>query len=101
MNLLDLDPAGLARFFAERGEKPFRAGQISRWVHQRLVDDPSEMTDVSRALRERLAADATIGAPPVVRDTTARLLKAPSALPWARPRNVRPSAVSAYTATVG
>ena len=71
MNLLDLDPAGLARFFAERGEKPFRAGQISRWVHQRLVDDPSEMTDVSRALRERLAADATIGAPPVVRDTTA------------------------------
>ena len=37
-NLLDLDLAGLERFFAERGEKPFRARQVSRWLHQRLVD---------------------------------------------------------------
>jgi adenine C2-methylase RlmN of 23S rRNA A2503 and tRNA A37 len=29
-NLLDLDLAGLERFFAERGEKPFRARQVSR-----------------------------------------------------------------------
>ncbi|MFO1283142.1 MAG: 23S rRNA (adenine(2503)-C(2))-methyltransferase RlmN [Burkholderiales bacterium] len=71
MNLLDLDPAGLARFFAERGEKPFRARQVSRWLHQRLIGDPAAMTDVAKTLRERLAVEATIGAPPVVRDTTA------------------------------
>ena len=34
-NLLDLDAAGLAAFFAERGEKPFRARQVLRWMHQR------------------------------------------------------------------
>ena len=34
-NLLDLDAAGLARFFASSGEKPFRARQVLRWIHQR------------------------------------------------------------------
>jgi len=35
INLLDLDPAALGAFFAERGEKPFRARQVLRWLHQR------------------------------------------------------------------
>ena len=55
INLLDLDAAGLAAFFADRGEKPFRAKQVSRWVHQRLVDGPDAMTDLSRGLRDALA----------------------------------------------
>ena len=38
INLLDLDAAGLAALFADLGEKPFRAKQVSHWVHQRLVD---------------------------------------------------------------
>ncbi|HXU67547.1 MAG TPA: hypothetical protein VN707_09320, partial [Casimicrobiaceae bacterium] len=38
-NLLDLDPASLAHWLAERGEKPFRARQVSRWVHQRYAAD--------------------------------------------------------------
>ena len=70
-NLLDLDPSGLAAFFAERGEKPFRARQVSGWLHQRFVSDVSAMTDLARPLRERLAAEAAIRAPTVVRDTTA------------------------------
>jgi 23S rRNA (adenine2503-C2)-methyltransferase len=70
-NLLDLDPAALAAFFAERGEKPFRAKQVLHWVHQRFVDDVGAMTDLSRALREGLARDARIAGPQVVRDTTA------------------------------
>ena len=36
--LLGLDAAGLDRFFAELGEKPFRARQVSRWLHQRFAD---------------------------------------------------------------
>ena len=36
------------------GEKPFRAKQIYEWLHMRLVDDFDEMTNLSRALREKL-----------------------------------------------
>jgi 23S rRNA (adenine2503-C2)-methyltransferase len=70
-NLLDLDLAGLERFFAERGEKPFRARQVSRWLHQRLVGDVEAMTDIAKPLRLRLGAETVIAAPAVVRDTTA------------------------------
>jgi len=44
INLLDLDPPALAAFFANRGEKPFRARQVSRWVHQRFVADVGAMS---------------------------------------------------------
>ena len=71
INLLDLDAVGLAAFFADLGEKPFRAKQVSHWVHQRLVGEVEAMTDLSRALREKLAAVATIHGPTVVSDTTA------------------------------
>jgi 23S rRNA (adenine2503-C2)-methyltransferase len=71
INLLDLDAAGLAAFFAELGEKPFRAKQVSQWVHQRLVGEIEAMTDLSRALREKLAGIAAIRGPVVVSDTTA------------------------------
>lgn len=70
-NLLDLDATGLAGFFADLGEKPFRARQVSRWVHQRLAGDVASMTDLSRSLRERLAGLAEIRGPAVISDTTA------------------------------
>jgi 23S rRNA (adenine2503-C2)-methyltransferase len=70
-NLLGLDFAGLTAFFADLGEKPFRAKQVSHWLHQRLVDDIGAMSDLARPLRERLAAVAEIRGPTVVRDSTA------------------------------
>jgi 23S rRNA (adenine2503-C2)-methyltransferase len=70
-NLLDVDAAGLAAFVADLGEKPFRAKQLSRWVHQRLVDDFGAMTDLSKALRDKLATAAEIRGPTIVNDTTA------------------------------
>jgi 23S rRNA (adenine2503-C2)-methyltransferase len=39
------------------GEKPFRAEQVFRWIHERGVLDPELMTDLSKSLRERLKAD--------------------------------------------
>jgi 23S rRNA (adenine2503-C2)-methyltransferase len=71
INLLDLEPAALARFFEARGEKPFRARQVSRWVHQRFAPDVAHMTDLARPLRERLATESEIRALAVIRDTTA------------------------------
>jgi 23S rRNA (adenine2503-C2)-methyltransferase len=38
------------------GERPFRARQLFRWLHQKGVETLAEMTDVPRALREALAA---------------------------------------------
>lgn len=36
------------------GEKKFRAAQIYSWLHERLVDDFDEMTNLSKGLREKL-----------------------------------------------
>jgi 23S rRNA (adenine2503-C2)-methyltransferase len=70
-NLLNHDAAQLTGFFAEIGEKPFRAKQLLRWMHQYGEADFSKMSDLAKPLREKLAAIATIAAPPVVSDTTA------------------------------
>jgi 23S rRNA (adenine2503-C2)-methyltransferase len=71
LNLLDFDQAGLTAFFAERGDKPFRARQTLRWLHRGLVDRVDAMTDLAKSTREALARDAEIRAPAVVRDATA------------------------------
>jgi len=71
INLLDFDPTALGAFFAERGEKPFRARQTLRWIHRRLADRVDAMSDLARASREALARDAEIRAPSVVRDSSA------------------------------
>ena len=42
------------------GEKPFRAGQIYDWLHVKLADDFDEMSNLSKALRERLAQEDEI-----------------------------------------
>jgi 23S rRNA (adenine2503-C2)-methyltransferase len=69
-NLLDLDAARLASFFADIGEKPFRAKQLLRWMHQFGEADFSKMSDLAKPLREKLAASAVIEAPQVVSDST-------------------------------
>jgi len=70
-NLLDLDAARLVGFFADIGEKPFRAKQLLRWMHQFGEADFSKMSDLAKPLREKLAASAVIEAPRVVSDATA------------------------------
>ncbi|HEV8503435.1 MAG TPA: 23S rRNA (adenine(2503)-C(2))-methyltransferase RlmN [Casimicrobiaceae bacterium] len=70
-NLLDLDPAGLAAWMAAHGEKPFRAKQVSRWIHQRFAADFAAMTDLARDSRAALAARATVAGPTVISDGTA------------------------------
>ena len=69
VNLLDFDLDGLVAWFAERGEKAFRARQVMRWMHREGCDDFERMTDVAKALRARLHAEACIRAPVPVRDS--------------------------------
>ena len=58
-NLLNLDQQGLKEIFASLGEKPFRATQIMQWVYQAGVDDFEQMTNLGKALRERLEGRGT------------------------------------------
>ncbi len=71
VNLLGLPPTELQAFCAALGEKPFRAKQLSRWIHQVHADDFGAMTDIAKALRAQLVSTATIQAPAVRQDTTA------------------------------
>ncbi len=65
INLLDFDLAGLTRYFAEIGEKPFRAKQVLRWMHQMGAGYFGQMSDLAKSLREKLAQQAVIIAPQV------------------------------------
>ena len=67
-NLLDFDPDALARWFAERGEKPFRATQVLRWVHHFGQDGFASMTDLAKSLRSWLELEALVCAPSIVSD---------------------------------
>jgi 23S rRNA (adenine2503-C2)-methyltransferase len=63
VNLLNLDLAGLSRYFETIGERPYRATQIVKWAHQQGIVDLDLMTNLSRALRARLAAEAEFRVP--------------------------------------
>ena len=69
VNLLDFDAEGLTAWFAQQGEKPFRARQVLRWIHQRGEGDFSAMTDIAKSLREKLLAAATVSPAPTLSDT--------------------------------
>ena len=65
-NLLGLTQAEMEQFFEHIGEKRFRAGQLMKWIHHFGVDDFDAMSNVSKALREKLKACAEIRGPEVV-----------------------------------
>lgn len=42
-------------YFASIGEKPLRATQVIKWLHQMNVDSVDQMTNLSKSLRAVLA----------------------------------------------
>ncbi|OUS39846.1 23S rRNA (adenine(2503)-C(2))-methyltransferase ['Osedax' symbiont bacterium Rs2_46_30_T18] len=65
-NLLGMTPAQLAGYFQDIGEKPFRATQVLKWIHQLGAESFDEMTNISKSLREKLNAQAEIRGPEIV-----------------------------------
>ncbi|WP_386071439.1 23S rRNA (adenine(2503)-C(2))-methyltransferase RlmN [Tahibacter sp. UC22_41] len=65
-NLFDYDRKGLRDLFASIGEKPYRADQVMKWMYHRHVTDFADMTDVGKALREKLSAAVDIVPPKTV-----------------------------------
>ena len=70
-NLLDFDADGLSAWFAQQGEKPFRARQVMRWVHRNGESDFGLMSDIAKSLREKLANTAAVCPPRVLSDSLA------------------------------
>jgi len=68
VNLLNFDKQGLEKYFADLGEKPFRATQLLKWIYQFGVDDFAEMNNFSKSLREKLTEIAEIKLPEVVEE---------------------------------
>ena len=62
-NLLGMTLPEMTAFFADMGEKPFRAKQVFRWIHHGGVDSFDAMTDLAKSLREKLPSVAVIAAP--------------------------------------
>ena len=68
VNLLDFDAEGLTAWFAQQGEKPFRAKQVLRWMHQSGEGDFNAMTDIAKSLREKLLTTAAVSPAPTLSD---------------------------------
>jgi len=66
VNLLGLSQSKLESFFESIGEKRFRATQVLKWIHQMGVDNFDDMTNISKALREKLNRLAEVRAPEVL-----------------------------------
>ena len=69
-NLLDFVPAQLVAYCAELGEKPFRAKQLQRWIHQFGASNFDDMTDLAKSLREKLKTRAEVRSPGIISDNT-------------------------------
>jgi 23S rRNA (adenine2503-C2)-methyltransferase len=68
LNLAELDILELESALEARGCERFHARQLYRWIYKRGVVDFEKMTDLSKDLRARLAADFEVVTPVLVSD---------------------------------
>jgi len=71
INLLNFDRKGLQAFFAEMGEKPFRATQLIKWIYQEGEWDFDQMSNISKPLRAYLKEHCCIVAPEIILEQVA------------------------------
>ncbi len=67
VNLLNLNAQQMRQFFVELGEKPFRAQQMMQWIHQVGSHDFANMSNIGKALQQRLLTCTEIRLPEVIR----------------------------------
>lgn len=66
LNLLDLTRDEMVNFFKQIEEKPFRAPQVIKWIHQFGLDNFDEMTNISKSLRAKLQQETEIKGPEII-----------------------------------
>ena len=65
-NLLDFNLNQMSELFAAMGERPFRAKQVLRWIHQMAETDFDAMTDLSKSLRAKLHTHTEVRVPSLI-----------------------------------
>ena len=70
INLLGLDRKAMEAFCLSLGEKSYRATQILKWIHFQGVNDIHAMSNISKALREKISNVAEIRAPEIAYEST-------------------------------
>ena len=75
-NLLGMSRAQLEAFFLSIDEKKFRAAQVMKWIHHEGCDDFAAMTNLSKALREKLERLAEVRGPSVVYEGASKTARA-------------------------
>lgn len=66
-NILGLSKSKMEAFLLDLGEKPFRAIQLMKWIHQQGETDFDAMTNISKSLRASLKECAEIR-PPLLKE---------------------------------
>lgn len=66
VNLLNYNYHQMRELLTQWGEKPFRAQQLIQWIHQTGLSDFSQMTNIGKALIEKLSRISYIGLPEIV-----------------------------------
>jgi 23S rRNA (adenine2503-C2)-methyltransferase len=59
-NLRHLDQTQLKELIVEVGEKPFRVQQINEWIWKKGIASIDDMSNLSKAIREKLKEDFTL-----------------------------------------
>ena len=67
-NLLDLSPTALVAWCEGIGEQRFRARQLMKWLYHEGHEHFAEMTNLSKALREKLADLAEVRVPEIIEE---------------------------------
>lgn len=55
----------MREWFGALGEKPFRADQLLKWIHQQGVTDFARMTNLGKKVQQQLAENAYISCPDI------------------------------------
>ncbi len=66
VNLFDLNRTAMRNYFTGMEEQPFRATQVMKWVYHQGVTDFADMTNLSKALRDRLAGNTYSNLPTIL-----------------------------------
>ena len=62
IDIKSMDDAQLQAYFEQLGEKKFRASQVYQWLHQKLVTDFEQMTNLPESLRKTLKENCRLTA---------------------------------------
>lgn len=66
INLLNFNHQQMRQFLSDCDEQPYRAQQLMQWIHQAGYKDFTQMTNLSKKLRDKLGQTAEIRLPEIV-----------------------------------